>query len=841
LARPAAPEARAEWIRLVRSFVPAPVKRSWFAEFRSALRFRRAGLRVITPILAMIVFGAAVVVFANANGNAGAGSAPPPAALGFAPATLAGSEFTAADNGRGISQTLGRVASDGAEIVAVGSQQGARIARAQFFVSMNDGRSWSMGTVRAPGGGPPPPGYAARFVAGGNGAWLAIGPGSIWTSTDGQTWTLASATGLPLRPGDQIGVLERTATGFIAAGSNVAGGNAADASPVVFLSANGINWRRLGAPQLRLAAGGGRVLDIRYAAADGNRILVAGDVDPGHGGAVTSAAWVSVDGGATWALAVPPGLAPAGHGARAMITGLAAVADGFILARPATASLEQNATARRRHGAAAGGEPAVDVYRSQNGSSWTFAATLTTPAGFAADVTNGAPDGAVIAGQAGQDLIAFTSVSGASWRRTPAFGRAAAQDLSGVAVAAGGAVVTAGTTTSDPDSRQPLLAVLAAQVTPVDIANIPGAADPQLAVNAVAAGAGLLVAVGSANGFPAVWTSADGGSTWTRAAGQPPAVLERPGIQQLTSVTDGPAGWLAVGGVAAGAAGHPVVIGSPDGRAWTAADNEAAFSQPGLVTEQAAAAQAGYVIVGSQAVAGRRVAAAWWSAGLTGWHRASTPAGTAGTAEGAGTQMLAVTAGPRGFVAVGAAGNAPAAWTSRDGGRTWTEMAVPLPVGAARAALQHVASNGRTVVAVGTALTATGQRLPFAAASPDGGTTWTESALPVPEGSADVTALTATGTATGTGTTTGTNTGSGTGGFVATGTFGRTQGHRDVVVWTSVNGTSWRAATPAGQGLTGPGVQAITALTASGATLTGVGFTAGPDGEQPVFWQSPVR
>ena len=40
---------------------------------------------------------------------------------------------------------------------------------------------------------------------------------------------------------------------------------------------------------------------------------------------------------------------------------------------------------------------------------------------------------------------------------------------------------------------------------------------------------------------------------------------------------------------------------------------------------------------------------------------------------------------------------------------------------------------------------------------------------------------------------------------------------------------------------TGPGVQAITSLALSGSTLTGVGYTASPAGEQPVFWQSPVR
>jgi hypothetical protein len=142
--------------------------------------------------------------------------------------------------------------------------------------------------------------------------------------------------------------------------------------------------------------------------------------------------------------------------------------------------------------------------------------------------------------------------------------------------------------------------------------------------------------------------------------------------------------------------------------------------------------------------------------------------------------------------------------------------------------LQHVASDGRTVVAVGTVLTTEGQQLPFAASSADGGTTWTESALPVPQGRAFVTALTATGTGAG-------------GGFLATGTFGSTPGHQDVVVWTSASGSDWKAVTPSGQGLTGSGIQAITGLTVSGRTLSGVGFAATPGAEQPVLWQSPVR
>ena len=74
-----------------------------------------------------------------------------------------------------------------------------------------------------------------------------------------------------------------------------------------------------------------------------------------------------------------------------------------------------------------------------------------------------------------------------------------------------------------------------------------------------------------------------------------------------------------------------------------------------------------------------------------------------------------------------------------------------------------------------------------------------------------------------------------------TGTFGARPGEQDVVVWTSPDGSTWKAATPAGAGLASPGVQAITGLATSGGTLTGVGFAATPAGEQPTLWQPRIR
>jgi hypothetical protein len=292
-------------------------------------------------------------------------------------------------------------------------------------------------------------------------------------------------------------------------------------------------------------------------------------------------------------------------------------------------------------------------------------------------------------------------------------------------------------------------------------------------------------------------------------------------------------GWLAVGDVTAAAPEHPVVVVSADGTSWQAADGERVFGAPGLFAEQAAANAQGYVIVGRQkikqiangrVVSVRTEAAVWWSATLTGWRRGADA--TAGALDGTGDrQLTAVTAsGPAGFVAVGSHGAQPSAWTSADGGRSWRQADLPLPVGSTRAVLEHVASAGRVVVAVGTAVTTTGQSVPFAASSANGGASWAESALPVPAGLTSVTALAAAG-----------------GSFIATGSYGSTPGHQNVVVWTSPNGLAWHAAEPAGQGLTGPGIQAITGLAVAGSTLTGVGFAAAPGGEQPVFWQAPVR
>jgi hypothetical protein len=754
---------------------------------------KRWAVRAALPMVTMVAIGIALV--AAFGGGGGIGPSPATLSAGFPPATQAANDFSTlpADQSRGIDQILTAAASSGTQIVAVGSQTGTRIGRAQFFVSSDGGQTWSLGTEQAPGGGQPAPDHPATLIAGSPGRWVAVGPNSVWTSTTGTSWTLRSSRGItPAQAGDQVTVLRRTATGFLAAGRTASGG------PVLWTSATGASWRRLGPDQLGLTApGGGTVGPITAAAASGPTTLIA----------TTAAVWRSTDGGTTWS----PVTVPASNGAGGSIAGLAVAGSTFVAVRPGQAQGRADGVA----------------FTSSDGQTWKFGATITGPGRAAVTVTNvsGGSAGAVVAAASHGAVLAFTSANGVSWQAAGTLSTTAASTVAGLATTGGTVVATghAAVGQGQGQGQQPVLTLdHAGQVRPVSLAAIPGAVEPELAVNGVAASGGDQVAVGSANGFPAVWFSADAGTTWSRGTGATANVLNRPGQQQLTGVARGAAGWVAVGGGRSGTAQHPVVVTSAAGRSWQTTDGEATFTGNGLYTSAVAAGASGYVIVGRQVIGGRTVAAAWWSAGLTGWQRATGAIPGVLGPSGTNAQMLAVTGGGDGFTAVGAAGAHPAAWTSVNG-KSWRAVTLALPSSAARAQLSQVTAVGRTVVAVGTATTATGRTTPFAARSKDGGATWTESPLPSPGGAAAVNAVATTGN-----------------GFTAVGTFGAA-GTQNVVIWTSADGQAWTANTPSVIGLTGPGVQEITALTVSGSTLTGVGFTASAASEAPIIWRSPIR
>jgi hypothetical protein len=726
-------------------------------------------------------------------------------------AQTASAQFQASPgpSGQGVFQTLTRVASVGNTVVAVGSQAGGDLTRGQFFVSTDAGGTWRLAAVRGANGGDPAPGHPAQLLAGGPGDWLAVGSHAIWTSQDAQSWTLAATAGItPTDSGDQVTSLTRTASGWLAAGQNTA-----EATGVIWTSRNGRLWTRVTAAQAGLPVHDEGIVSITGVAAHGPDIVLSGQISrwSQEAGPRTTVTWLSTDGGRTWR----PGSVPAGNGASPGLAGLAATGQGFVAVRPGTAPSGRSQQAR----------PAGIVYASPNGLRWHYVASLTAANGVEISTVKGGSGGFAVLGRGPAGfLYGYTSTDGSRWKAATSFGPAP-EAITGTTVTASGVQIATGAT-GTPVAQRPYLAVAAPghAFRVIDFGRIAGATITPTGVNAVASAgqqAGQTqVAAGESAGTLAVWSRPGRGlftrGTWATATGEPPAV---DGTQELDSVADGPAGWLATGNAMAGTTPYPVLASSPDGRNWRP-DRVAGLTRSGLATAQAAANGSGYVIVGSATTGAGTFPVAWSSRDLRTWTRtAGAGSGAAGTDPG---QLLGVAAGTSRFVAVGSQGIDPAVWTSADG-RHWTAHRLKIPGTAAQAELSRVAINGHTVVAFGQEIWASGDRAALAEVSHDDGKTWLPVKLHSPGGVATVTAVTAM-----------------SGGFTAVGTYGP-GGHRDVAVWTSANGDTWRTQTPRGTGLSGSGFQQITGLTGSGSALTGVGYTATSTTEQPTLWQVPAR
>ena len=389
--------------------------------------------------------------------------------------------------------------------------------------------------------------------------------------------------------------------------------------------------------------------------------------------------------------------------------------------------------------------------------------------------------------------MAFTGGHGRSWHQTANLGRSSAAAVTGVTPGPGNAAVAEGA-----GRAGPFLLLAGAHGLPVGQAALAGAAAAGLTVNGLGAGPRAQVAVGHADGAPAIWLRPAGGR-WARMAVAAPPSWRGTG-PGLTSVVHGGAGWLAVGGeggqAAAAAqmaatgtlnsatapAGQQAILAtSPDGRIWGPAAGADSVAGRGLTLTGAAAGPGGYVVAGVRDDHGRPSAALWWSPDLTtwipqGWWAGSAPSGTASAA-------LAVAAGRTGFAAVGAVGTHPAVWIYRNG-QGWLSRPLPVPAGAASAVLQRVSIQGRRIAALGVQARPSGP-VPFAAVSVNAGSTWREVPLPAPGRPAAVTALVTAGR-----------------GFLGTGTQGA-GGAQDVVIWWSANGLTWHAARLAGRGSAG--------------------------------------
>ena len=382
-------------------------------------------------------------------------------------------------------QTISRMSAYGSTIVTTGTEVSDGVVRQQFFFSADGGRSWQLAPVRTVSGGQPPLGYQAARVAGGPRGWAAIAtgaPGALWTSPNGRSWTLAATHGLPTQPGDSILVLTSTAQGFLAAGQG-AGGQA-----VIWTSPDGVTWQRMTAAPLGLTAQGRTLASVSWAASYRNATVISGQYADGQYGT-----WLSTDGGSAWT----PVTVPVTGGAEGTVSGLAADGSGLIAVRPGRA------------------DDAI-AYFSPNGLTWQYAATLGAAGGFRPGVVRGSADGFAVTGvDAAGNYVAYSSTgSAASWLPTTSLGPVASyQSAPSATVGAGGTVIVAGSTAASRVSQQAVLlqATRAGAVRPVPLARIPGAVVPELKVNSLAVAGGQQVAVGSADGYPAIWHRAAGG------------------------------------------------------------------------------------------------------------------------------------------------------------------------------------------------------------------------------------------------------------------------------------------------------------------------------------------
>jgi hypothetical protein len=266
--------------------------------------------------------------------------------------------------------------------------------------------------------------------------------------------------------------------------------------------------------------------------------------------------------------------------------------------------------------------------------------------------------------------------------------------------------------------------------------------------------------------------------------------------ETLTSVTHGPAGWLAVG------VPGPVVLASTNGTTWRPAAGNIAADLGKITAVSAAAGPRGYVILGRLAVQGGAcVADVWWSADLTSWKRAHDVNGTNGS-----SQTLAVAALAHGFVSVGSHNGKPAAWVTSDG-TTWRTIFLSGP---ANAQLNQIAVTGTRVVATGGSDGQGNGSAAFAVSSPDGGATWQQTDLQLPAPGTVVTALAADQR-----------------GWIAAGQYGPS-GRLRLIVWRLASGrNTWAQAQVGGIADRGTGeTPAITALAVSKDAATGIGPVA---------------
>ncbi len=497
-------------------------------------RLTRRASGLAAAALGAAALAAAVIIVVLSGHTPAAGPAANEGSAGTAqPAAVSALPTYPGQQARGVFQKIDRIVASGSTIVTTGSQESDGTVRQQFFVSADAGRNWRLARLQLSGGGPAPLGYPAERIAGGPHGWMAEGDNAIWTSPDGRSWTLASKHGItPQQSGDSIDVVSSTPGGFLAGGY---GQTSAGRQAVIWTSRDGVSWQRLSAGQLGLREAGLIPGNIDFAASQGTATVIAD-----RSGGV----WLSTDDGAQWM----PVAVPVDHGARNSVSGVSFDKAGLILVRPGTA--------------ANGADDGV-AYFSADGRTWRYAGTIDAAGGWSPDVVKGSDYGFVVTGHTKGQYVAYTSTgTGVRWLPTAPLGDMSNGPDFNPALGADGTVIAAGNTNSTRTGQEGLLikAGTAGNIAPVSLSAIPGGLVPEAKVRGIATAGGVEIAVGSANGYPAVWRRVPGGprslvSTFAQVSADAD-------LTGLSTVTHGPHGWVATGP-------GGFTLTSADGKNWT--------------------------------------------------------------------------------------------------------------------------------------------------------------------------------------------------------------------------------------------------------------------------------
>ena len=201
-----------------------------------------------------------------------------------------------------------------------------------------------------------------------------------------------------------------------------------------------------------------------------------------------------------------------------------------------------------RPGNTASGAADGVAYFSPDGRTWQYAGTIDAAGGWSPDVVKGSDYGFVVTGPTPEPVRGLHQHG---HRHHLAADRAARQHVGRTGfiatVGPGGTVVAAGSTNRSKTSQQALFvkADTAGDVQPVSLTAIPGGLIPEEAVKSTAVAGNVQIAVGSADGYPAVWRRVSDGA-WALVSSLA-QVSADPDLAGLSAVTHGPHGWLAAG------------------------------------------------------------------------------------------------------------------------------------------------------------------------------------------------------------------------------------------------------------------------------------------------------